>query len=287
MRIDDALHNISTMVIAETSEGQFQGTGFYYNRLGPTDKEGPQWRRVDGMWLVTNRHVLIPRHAGTEVAPTRFTFHLRRLDKADSLVWDPITLSTEDFAKLARFHPDKSIDVAAVAMLELLTDRIKDGSKYTAPYGLSADDLPNEKSIDMEVASDVIVVGYPRAFYDKVNLFPIVKSGIIASRWGRGFDGQPCFLIDAKLFPGSSGSVVLSKPNDLMVKDGKMMYAKEKQFSFLGVFSGEPGIQEEPVEVGDPTIRRKSDFNLGIVWHAELIEDVLNDGVTLEEALAT
>ena len=65
------------------------------------------------------------------------------------------------------------------------------------------------------------------------------------------------------------------------------MYAKEKQFVLLGVFSGEPGIEEAPVEIGELTITRKSDFNLGIVWYAQLIEDVVKNGVTLNQTLST
>ena len=111
-----------------------------------------------------------------------------------------------------------------------------------------------KNNIEVEASSDVLIAGYPKGFYDHINLFPIVKSGIIASRWGAGFQGQPYFLIDAKLFPGSSGSVVISKPIDLVVKDGQVMLASEKQFAFLGVYSGEPKLQETPVVVGDLTI---------------------------------
>ena len=57
-----------------------------------------------------------------------------------------------------------------------------------------------------------------------MNLFPIVKSGIIASRWKTGFKGKPYFLIDAKLFPGSSGSVVITKPADFVIRNGANLH---------------------------------------------------------------
>ena len=42
-------------------------------------------------------------------------------------------------------------------------------------------------------------------------------------KWGVGFRGDPYFLIDAKLFPGSSGCVLLSKPVDMVMSDGRLL----------------------------------------------------------------
>jgi hypothetical protein len=69
--------------------------------------------------------------------------------------------------------------------------------------------LAGSNKIKVEVSDGVLVIGYPNGYYDEVNLFPIVKSGIVASMWGRNFKGEPCFLIDSRLFPGSSGSLVV------------------------------------------------------------------------------
>ena len=287
MNVDDALNLISTMIQTNTSVGASQGTGFYYSRLEPKDGDGPQWRTIEDMWLVTNRHVLIPRDGDNEIPPSNVTFYLRRLDAAGVLTWEPVTLSSEQLSTLAKFHSDSSIDVALLDISELVKGRITGSEQYLVPYLLSADNFAGKNNIEVEASSDVLVVGYPKGFYDHVNLFPIVKSGIIASRWGVGFRGQPYFLIDAKLFPGSSGSVVLSKPVDVVMKDGRLMYSKEKQFAFLGVYSGDPWVKENPVEIGDLIITRKSGFDLGVVWYADLVEDILERGVTLPEALAS
>ena len=84
----------------------------------------------------------------------------------------------------------------------------------------------------MEVFDDYLVIGYPRMFYDKVNLFPIVKSGIIASKWQGMLNGKPYFLIDAKLFPGSSGSIVISKPIGTVIENGKFMWPMRNSLHF-------------------------------------------------------
>ena len=123
------------------------------------------------------------------------------------------------------------------------------------------------------------MIGYPRGFYDQLHLFPIVKSGIVASRWGVPFQGKPYFLIDAKLFPGSSGSIVVSKPQQIAIHNGQIMYASEKQFAFLGIYSGEPFLEERPIELGDLVVTQKSGFNVGIVWYGHLVRDLIQGGV--------
>ena len=287
MNLDDTLNYISTIVLTNTQYHSSQGTGFYYSRLAPRDGDRPQYRRIEDMWIVTNRHVLIPKVEDREIPPSKVTFSLRRINESGLLNWDSIVLSLDEISTLAKFHQDNSIDIAMINISELVYGRLDSGGKYVAPYFLSANDFADKNNIGVEASSDILVVGYPKGFYDSVNLFPIVKSGIIASRWGVGFKGRPYFLIDAKLFPGSSGSVVISKPIDTMVKDGRLMYSKEKKFAFLGVFSGEPKMEEDPVEIGDLTITRKSGFDLGIVWYAELVEDIIDKGIALSEALNT
>ena len=47
MNLNDTFHCISTIIHTTTRSIGSQGTGFYYHRLAPTDKEGPQWRKVE------------------------------------------------------------------------------------------------------------------------------------------------------------------------------------------------------------------------------------------------
>ena len=285
MSINDALQNISTIIRTDAPGISAQGTGFFYSRLTPTEKEGPQWRQIEDMWVVTNRHVLIPRAHDREIRPEKLTFNLRKLDGANRLAWDPVVTEGDAINSLVRLHPDTSVDVAIINIAEIFTSRIKQDQRYLPPRFISSANFVGKNKIEVEASSDVLVVGFPRGFYDEVNLFPIVKSGIIASRWGVGFRGHPYFLIDAKLFPGSSGSVVISKPTDFVLENGKLMTNNEKQFAFLGIFSGEPRQQEQPVTVGDLTITQNSGFDLGIVWYADLVEQIIDYGISPGDAL--
>lgn len=284
MHIDNTIHGISTLIQVKTATGGSQGTGFFYHRLGPADptKDG-QWRPIDDAWLITNRHVLLPRSQTGESIPTSLTFHLRKVIN-ESIVWEPITLDQSTLISRAKLHTNPEIDVCAIRVLDLITGKMTSGEEYLGWHGVSSENLAGHNKINPHVASDAVVVGYPRGFYDQVNLFPIVKSGIIASRWGANFQGHPYFLIDAKLFPGSSGSIVISKPTDVVVENGKFFHAKEKQFAFLGIFSGEPYQTHNPIEFDDLTIIRKTGFNVGIVWYGHLVDEILASGVSLGES---
>jgi len=281
MQIDDAIHGISTLIQVQTTTGGSQGTGFFYQQLSPADpnKDG-QWREIDSAWLITNRHVLLPQSPAGKSTPISLTFHLRKVI-GESIVWEPITLDQSSIISRAKLHTNPEIDVCAIHVLDLITEKLKSGEKYLNWYGVSSDNLPGRNKINPHVASDAVVIGYPRGFYDQVNVFPIVKSGIIASRWGANFQGKPYFLIDAKLFPGSSGSIVISKPTDVVVESGQIFHSKEKQFAFLGIYSGEPYQEYSPIALDDLTIIRKSGFNVGIVWYGHLVDEILTNGVSL------
>ena len=229
MDLDSKLHQMTTLVEVESSAGSFRGSGFFYGVHGqPPEpgKPGFQWVPLD-LWVVTNRHVVRPKSASVETYPSKITVRLRRWNPLGQMSWGSVVLSGSDIDERVKLHPDERVDVAVINVSELLGKELETHRgefTYASPFPLSRGLFArNNKELQIEAASDVLVVGYPRGFYDDVNLFPIVKSGVVASRWGLGFKGDPCFLIDAKLFPGSSGSVVISKPSALGLRDGQLL----------------------------------------------------------------
>lgn len=277
--IDDAFHGIATVAISTYSKGQSVGTAFYYNRFIPYDPniDKLNTHRVQSTWLVTNRHVLIPKDNNIEIFPDSFIFHLRHVNTNNTISWEPVIIKGEDLRKRAKFHIDNTVDVCAIEIMDLIKHKFVDGGRYMNWSYVSISDLPR----NVETADDIVVIGFPRIFYDKVNLFPIVKQGIIASRWGAHFNGQPYFLIDAKLFPGSSGSIVVSKPKNIWMENGniKARSSGEKVFHFLGIYSGEPIPIRKTLELDGITISADIGINLGIVWYGKLVEDIINNGV--------
>lgn len=281
---DKDLFGITTLIECGTESFKSQGSGFYYNELSPQDPniKGGQWRKINGTYLITNRHVALPRLNDKELLPDYFVFNLRE-NVNDNVEWLQIRLNTDQLKERLILHPDQTIDVVVIKVDDLIIDTLKSNPDKKIIVGscLTNDNLPSNSPLEMEVTSDIIVASYPRGFYDKVNKFPIVKSGIISSAWGLNFNGKPMFLIDAQLFPGSSGGLVISKPTNIAMIDGKLMRNKVKQFVFLGVYSGEPIQQYNPVEIGDITVVRKSSYGLGNVWYSSLIPDIITNGIHL------
>lgn len=281
---DKDLFGITTLIECGINSFKSQGSGFYYNELSPRDPniEAGQWRKIIGTYLITNRHVALPRLNDKELLPNYFVFNLRE-NINNNIEWYQIRLNSDQLKERLILHPDQTVDVVAIKVDDLIIDTVRDNPDKKIIFGscLTNDNLPSNSQLEIEVSSDIIVASYPRGFYDNVNKFPIVKSGIISSAWGRNFNGKPMFLIDAQLFPGSSGGLVISKPTNIAMIDGKLMYNKVKQFVLLGVYSGEPIQRYDPVEIGDITVVRKSSYGLGNVWYSSLIHDIITIGIRL------
>lgn len=235
MNFDNMVYGMTTLIESNIGSYKSQGSGFFYNALGEKDpSKDSQWVKVEGTWLVTNRHVALPKINDTEIIPDTFTFNLRQIVN-DKIQWLPITLSKNDYLERLKVHCDNIVDVAVIEVGDLIVEQIKAGVSLVSHAGLTSDHLPQNSKLSINVGDDILVAGYPRGFYDMENKFPIVKSGIISSKWGCGFNGKPVFLIDSKLFPGSSGSVVLTKPQYVAVIDGNLMYNKDGSYIFLGI----------------------------------------------------
>lgn len=279
--IDQRLHGISTLVNCSWPDGSCSGSGFFYKVLGDTDPgkaEIPGYVRLDQLYLVTNRHVLVNEH--NQLA-TSATFHYRKVTE-QGYDWIPVTLSGQDLHRRCKFHEMDEVDIVLVEVVDRLRDVLtgSEGKKLMAFDSIGEGQIPGENTFPVEVGDDVLVIGFPRGFYDEHSKFPIVKSGIIASRWGFPFGGKPHFLIDAKLFPGSSGSLVISKPSNIESIDGRLMHtiSGKKEFLFLGVYSGEYCQRNSPIETENFVLISKESFNLGVVWYFDLIPAIIAHG---------
>lgn len=69
------------------------------------------------------------------------------------------------------------------------------------------------KDIDYDsvlLGNDVLFVGYPANRYDISNNLPLVRKGAVASVPDMEFNGRGQIVIDAQVYPGSSGSPVFT-----------------------------------------------------------------------------
>ena len=269
---------IKSVVTKDNKQFTSQGSAFYYNEEIPVGDvvNGHRWHKLDKQWLVTNRHVVLPTIEGVECVPDSFVFCFRKVDQG-KVNWYPIALSKDELLSNLKLHSQKNIDVALIDITSYFRTAFDEMAENNTrnmilPIALSNLNLPENQPIQIEVASDIIVASYPKGFYDDVNKFPIVKSGIIASAWGLNFRGEPIFQIDAQLFPGSSGGLVISKPM-------KINNSKTKKFVLLGIYSGEY-MWDKEIDIEGRKTLIKASYGLGNVWYSNLIPEIIKNGIS-------
>jgi hypothetical protein len=72
------------------------------------------------------------------------------------------------------------------------------------------------------------------------------------------------------------------KPTNFAMIDGKPMHNNTKQFVLLGVYSGEPIYQSNPIDLDELTVIKKESYGLGNVWYSYLIPEIIDSGIMLQ-----
>lgn len=124
----------------------------------------------------------------------------------------------------------------------------------------------NEQIKDLAAVENIIFVGYPNGLYDSVSKMSIVRQGITATPIWNKFQGNEAFLIDAGVFPGSSGSpVFIYNRGTYPTKDG---IAVGNRIMFVGVIS----------KTMKTANNIKSDFlDLGYVIRSDILKKELDE----------
>lgn len=105
-------------------------------------------------------------------------------------------------------HSDPTLDLAAMPLGPALNQLVKAG-RAAFFRSISPDLVPNV-SVTSQLAAleDIVFIGYPSGLRDEKSGLPLIRKGITATPVWNDFRGQPSFLVDAGVFPGSSGSPV-------------------------------------------------------------------------------
>ena len=230
------------------------GTGFFYH-APLNDGTG---RSIT--LLISNKHVF-----GNPIGRLIISLNRRKEDGTPEF-GHIVTFDQAGFANAYFAHPNPDVDLACVNA---------SGVTRTHAFYLTLSDT-FLKPIDYEqvtLASNVIFAGYPENRYDIVNNLPLIRSGTIASMPTVNFNGKGQIVIDAQIFPGSSGSPVF--------------VAWEGQYSLLGVVSEtlirHSQLQTLPVNV--PTVGVQQILGLGIVVKQEFVRELID--FTVREFLRT
>lgn len=180
---------------APNNQGTSVGTGFLYNiQLNDgTD-------RVITV-LVSNKHVFIDP-AGT------LRISLNQKNEDGSPNFGNIKNFTDvNFHGAYYEHPNPDVDLACINVTNI--------SRENVFYKNLSSEFLREIDYDLVTqGTEVIFVGYPADRYDTKNNLPLVRKGIIASVPELDFNGRGQIVIDAQVYPGSSGSPVFVAVNE-------------------------------------------------------------------------
>ena len=218
------------------------GTGFFLQR----QIEAGAYK----IYLVSNRHVL-----DASVDSIKIQFVKARDGKP--LIGDCEHISIERVSQMV-IHPN--VDLAILDCTALVA-RFPGNLYFKAA---SYDSLASYDNPEVNVADTVYYVGYPEGIYDALNGLPLLRTGTIASLPKADFDGLPQIVIDAQVFPGSSGSPVFSILDGSVKLVGIITQSFIKKETLKHSHSEEKHLTETPL-------------GLGVVIKATCIKEIIDD----------
>lgn len=186
------------------------GTGFLVSR-----QDSPTSGKI---FLVTNKHV-VHQDPALRAQAKALECHFNAKGSTPGSVSVAVPLQGPG---RRHEHPDPDTDVLAVNISDII-EAASDLEAKWVPYGDLADTAKIDE-LEITVAEEVVVVGYPLRLRQGKSNLPLVRQGILATSPGHVlYDEVPgttgprartlkAFLIDGAMIPGSSGSPVVLKP---------------------------------------------------------------------------
>jgi len=228
-------------------------------------------KRGSHTFVVTNRHLVDGVRRGGLV------FTQKRAGKP--LLGQRFQINIEDFPHAWFMHPDSEVDLAIIPMRPLDQAAREQGLELYY-HVIDTRLVPDTAALHaLDALEEVLFVGYPNGVWDHVNLMPILRRGTTATPLALDFEGRAEFLIDAAVYPGSSGSPVFIYQPDTLRPNQTM----GRKFLFAGVvaavFFREDGNHLVPAPVpanNTGAVISSEMIDLGLVIKAQAVIEVIN-----------
>lgn len=245
------------------SRGIGSGTGFIYTASQDADKIT--------LVLVTNKHVI----QGAERCTIYF---IPGSEEGPALDKPAVGYTTACNPGPWVGHPDDAIDVTAMPLGPAINELITGGNRpFYRTIPPSA--CPPEAAVEtLDAAEPVTFVGYPNNLYDTVHNTPIIRQGHTATPVQLDWNGLPQFLIDASVFPGSSGSPVFTTLRTSYFSGNAIQLGANTPY-FLGIVAAvyqRQATGEIVLATHQPRVLYNDMIHLGIVYKWTTIEETVD-----------
>ncbi len=259
------LHSTIRIVCVQTNGSTDIGTGFFYSFRDPsnTNSSIPV--------IVTCRHVIANSAVGV------LDFALAKTNAFDR-TQPHFQVVIQNFESLWIKHPDTNIDVAIIPIAGVMQKLIDDGKRLDVIPFDKRELLTTNELAQIGAFQDVKFIGYPIGISDEQNNLPIARQGMTATDVSVDYEGRKEFMIDAAVFPGSSGSPVLIAQEGMHFSGNGLVGGN--QLKLLGILYAGPQFNEKGhVEFKNiPTAFEAESItgipcNLGLVIKAEVLND--------------
>lgn len=197
--LEELLYSTVRITITKSDGSVMNGTAFFYNL-----KE-----RSDTPVLICNNHLINNAQSGT------IYFHIA--DEYNNVTKEEYPVSINNISNICYTHSDAANDISIINLTGLFLFLNNENVRifYTC---ITNDMIPTDKELDeISVGYDIFLVGYPNDLFDGYNKLPIMRKGITSTPINKEYNGTNTFLIDAAIFPGSSGSPVVCFHKDKML----------------------------------------------------------------------
>lgn len=235
----------------------FFATGFVYLWLR---REGESTTAMT--YLITNRHVFDDE----ELLVVRF-------DPEGNAPAKEFDLPLGGGATIWLAHDDEDVDVAAAPISwKVLNDHGIPTRGFTAEDSIGCAEARREGITE---GDSVFFLGFPMGLVGRHQNYAIVRGGSIARVREMLSGGSKDFLIDAFVFPGSSGSPVITRPEFMAVGRSKA----QPRARLIGIVSAYIPYEDEAVSVQTGLTRVVFQENSGLasVFPTDFIDDVVKE----------
>lgn len=257
--IAEELLHTTIRLEGQKKDGTSVGTGFFF-------------AHNERLFVVTNKHVVEGVLSGQFLV---LQGELSDGEKKPLLgKYHPINFTEANFIG----HPDPNVDVA-VMNLSTVINELESLNIEVYLKHVGTDLFPTAEHYEKFIGpmEEIVFVGYPSGIWDTKNLLPIARKGMTASPCYIDFEGEKKFLVDASVFPGSSGSPVFVYYVGGYADKAGNMYAGNR-IHFLGIIAKVfQRVEKGDVKVIDIPTEQKAVaevnqmIDLGIVFKAETI----------------